>query len=249
MAQVKTKEEIELIKISGDISAKALKKVLENVRPGARCIDLDKIAEAEIKKNGGESSFKTVEDYQWTICTTVNKEVVHGIPTERQIISGDILGIDIGAIYKGYHSDMAISVPVGKVTDSTMKFLEIGQKTLNAAIMKAKVGNRIGDISQTIQSMIEEAGCSIVKSLTGHGVGTELHEEPMVPGFGTAGTGPKILEGMVLAIEVIYAQGSGKVVMEADDWTISTKDHSLGGLFEQTVVITKDGPIVLTPYL
>ncbi|MDP2632210.1 MAG: type I methionyl aminopeptidase [Candidatus Curtissbacteria bacterium] len=249
MSQVKTKEELELMKISGDITARALKKVLENVKPGVMCIDLDKIAEDEIKKREGQSSFKTVEDYKWTICTTIGNQVVHGIPTNRQLQSGDVLGIDIGAIYKGYHSDMAISQAVGEVSKNTMKFLEIGYKTLKAAIKAAKIGNRIGDISQTIQLMIEGAGYSIVKSLTGHGVGQELHEEPMVPGFGKRDIGPKILEGMVLAIEVIYAKGSGDVFVEPDGWTISTKDKSLAGLFEQTVAITKDGPIVLTPYL
>lgn len=245
----KTKQEIELMKISGKICAQALKKVLDNIKPGVNGLELDKFAEEEIKKNGATSSFPTVEDYKWTICTTVNSQVVHGIPNERQLKEGDIIGIDVGAIYNGYHSDMAISVPVGKVPESTIKFLTIGKETLKEAISKAKVGNRIGDISVTIQGMIEGAGYGIVKSLTGHGVGLELHEEPMVPGFGKKGMGPKILEGMVLAIEVIYAMGSGKVYLEKDGWTISTQDKSLGGLFEQTIAVTKDGPIVLTPYL
>ena len=249
MSQVKTKEELKLMKVSGAICAKALKKVLESVRPGVKCIDLDRIADVEIRKNGGESSFKTVDDYKWTICTTINSQVVHGIPTERQLESGDVLGIDIGAIYRGYHSDMAISVPVGNIPKSTMKFLETGKQTLKEAIKAAKVDGTIGDISSTIQNKIEGASYSIVKSLTGHGVGRELHEDPMVPGFGKKGLGPKILESMVLAIEVIYAQGSGDVYLEQDNWTISTKDKSLGGLFEQTVAVTKDGPIVLTPYL
>ena len=213
------------------------------------CAALDKIAQQEIKKRGAVSSFKTVEDYRWTICTTVNEQVVHGIPTQRVLKDGDILGIDIGAFYQGFHGDLAISVPVGQVSETTKKFLDVGVKTLRKAIEKAKAGNTIGDISSTIQNSIEAAGYSIVKSLTGHGVGKSLHEEPMVPGFGRAKTGPKILKNMVLAIEVIYAQGSGKVVLGNDNWTISTKDHSLGGLFEQTVAIGKNGPIVLTPYL
>ena len=246
---LKTDQEIEIMKKSGTICAQALKKVLAHVKPGASCLTLDKIAQEEIEKQCASPSFKTVEDYKWTICTTVNEQVVHAIPTQRVLKNGDVLGIDIGALYKGFHSDQAISVPVGMVDKTTEQFLNVGAKTLKNAIAKAKLGNTIGDISQTIQEAIESAGYSVVKSLTGHGVGRRLHEEPMVPGFGQAQKGPKILENMVLAIEVIYAQGSGDVVLEKDNWTISTKEGSLGGLFEQTVAIGKDGPIVLTPYL
>jgi methionyl aminopeptidase len=249
VAQVKTKEEIEIMKISGKIASLALKKVIDKIGEGVSCIELDKVAEDEIKRNGAQSSFKTVDDYKWTICTTLNSEVVHGIPTERKLKNGDILGIDIGAFYQGYHSDLAISVPVGTVSESSRKFLEVGKSTLEKAINKAQAGATIGDISHTIQVGVESAGYSPVKSLTGHGVGTELHEDPLVPCFGKAGIGPKIRNGMVLAIEVIYAEGSGEVKLEKDDWTISTKDASLGGLFEQTIAITESGPIVLTPYM
>lgn len=246
---IKTDKELELMKISGSICARALKKVLENVKPGITTGELDQIAKETIEKMHASSSFMTVEDYQYTICATLNDQVVHGIPNNTQLKSGDILGIDIGALYKGFHSDMAISVPVGKVADSVKSFLTVGKKTLEKATTMAKVGNRIGDVSATIQDGIESAGYSIVKSLTGHGVGRELHEEPYIPGFGKSGTGPRILENMVLAIEVIYTQGSGDVKLERDGWTISSVDGSLGGLFEQTVAISKNGPIVLTPYL
>lgn len=246
---VKRSEEIEIMKVSGKIAAVALKKVLENVRPGVSCIKLDKIARQEIESQGASSSFMTVDDYKWTICTTLNDQVVHGIPTETQLKDGDILGIDIGALYKGYHSDLAISVPVGKITSDKQKFLEVGRKTLKEAIAKAKPGAKVGDISQTIQKGVEGAGYSVVKNLTGHGVGRELHEDPMIPGFGKAGSGLEIKEGMTLAIEVIYAQGSGEVKLENDNWTIATQDGSLGGLFEQTIAVTKSGPIVLTPYI
>lgn len=246
---VKTDKEIELMKISGSICARALKKVLENVRQGITTGELDQIAKEAIEKGHASSSFMTVEDYQYTICTTINDQVVHGIPGKSQLKDGDILGIDIGALYMGFHSDMAISVPVGKVTDSVKNFLAVGKKTLEKAITMVKVGDRIGDISATIQSGIEEAGYSVVKSLTGHGVGRKLHEEPFIPGFGKIGTGPKILENMVLAIEVIYTQGSDQVKLEKDGWTISSVDGSFGGLFEQTVAVSKNGPIVLTPYL
>src|SRR3989304_9675790 len=246
---IKNDKEIELMRISGKICSEALKKVLAKAKVGAMCSDLDQIAKLEIEKNNASSSFMTVDDYKWTICTTINDQVVHGIPQEQILKSGDVLGVDIGALYKGYHSDMAISIGIGQIGQSARRFLDVGRETLIKAIKQAKIGNTIGDISATIQQGIESASYSIVKSLTGHGVGRKLHEEPMVPGFGKEGKGPKIAENMVLAIEVIYAQGSGEVKLEKDNWTISTLDGSLGGLFEQTIAITKNGPIVLTPYL
>lgn len=249
MGLTKTKKELELMKIAGKITANALKEVKAAIKPGVSCLELDQIANFQIKKQGASPSFMTVEGYQWTICTSINNQVVHGIPTKTSVKSGDIIGIDIGAIYQGYHSDLAITVAVGEVLEQTKKFLEVGEKTLELAIAKAQVGNRIGDISHAIQKGIEEAGYAVVKSLTGHGVGNRLHEEPMIPGFGKPKTGISILENMVLAIEVIYAEKSGEVFLEKDNWTISTKDGSLSGLFEQTIATTKNGPIVLTPYL
>jgi len=248
-ALTKSNQELEIMKISGKICSEALKNVLKRVKPGVTCSYLDQIAKKYIGKKGGTSSFMTVEDYKWTICTTVNDQVVHGIPKNISLKEGDILGVDIGACYRGFHSDMATSLGIGSIKEDAQRFLEIGKKTLKKAITKAKIGGRIGDISQTIQDGIEGAGYSIVKNLTGHGVGRQLHEEPMIPGFGKAGTGPKLLENMVLAIEVIYAKGSGEVKLEKDNWTIATEDGSLGGLFEQTIAVTKNGPIVLTPYL
>lgn len=248
MVTKKTEKEIELMKISGKIASGALAKVLENVKPGVNCRDLDSIAYNQITKAGAKPSFMTVDDYKWTICTTVNNEVVHGIPTQI-LEEGDILGIDIGAIYEGYHSDLAISVPVGEISTENKKFLDVGKKALELAKKEAKNGNKIGDISSVIQKNIENAGYSVVKNLTGHGVGRELHEDPMIPCFGKAGVGPKITSGMTLAIEVIYAKGKGDVVLESDNWTISTKDGSLGGLFEQTLAVTESDPIILTPYL
>lgn len=249
MKTVKTNEEIKIMKIAGQINAKALKKVRVAIKPGVSTLELDQIANTEIKKLGGSPSFMTVEDYSWTICTSINDQVVHGIPTERKVETGDIIGIDIGTVFQGYHSDLAITVPVGEISPETQKFLDVGKTTLQKAISMAKAGNHIGDISQAIQLGIEGAGYSIVRSLSGHGVGKELHEEPMIPGFGKPGTGLKIQENMVLAIEIIYTQKSPDVFLEEDNWTISTKDASLSGLFEQTIATTNNGPIVLTPYL
>jgi len=247
--QIKTKEELEIMKQAGQICAEVLRGVLDEVKAGVSCVFLDQLAEKEIANRGASSSFKTVDDYKWTICTTINEQVVHGIPADYMLKDGDVLGIDVGVYFRGFHSDMAISIPVGNVSPSAKKFLDVGEKTLKKAISKAKPGARIGDISQTIQENVDKAGYLPVKILTGHGVGRELHEEPMVPCFGKSGTGPAILENMVLAIEVIYTEGSDELKLEKDGWTFSTKDGSLGGLFEQTVAVTKAGPIVLTPYL
>lgn len=245
----KSDEEVEMARISGKICSQALAKVLSVVEEGVTCSRLDEVAKREIESKGAKPSFMTVDDYKWTICTTVNDQVVHGIPGLRELMPGDILGIDIGALYKGFHSDMAISLAVGEISAEKERFLKTGKETLDKAIGQMRIGNRIGDISATIQEGIEGAGYSIVKNLTGHGVGRELHEEPMVPGFGKRGKGPKIQKNMILAIEVIYAEESGEVKLEGDNWTISTVDGSLGGLFEQTVLATDSGPIVLTPYL
>ncbi len=249
MRLTKEPQEIELMKKSGAICAKALSEVLKHVKPGVKCSQLDDIAQAEIESQGASSSFMTVDDYKWTICTTINDQVVHGIPTNRVLCDGDVLGIDIGALYKGYHSDQAISVPVGTISKDTEDFLKIGKETLIEAISNAVVSNNIGDISATIQGKIEAAGYNVVKNLTGHGIGTELHEEPIIPCFGKPGKGPKIQKNMTLAIEVIYARGSAEVILEKDNWTISTKDGTLGGLFEQTILVTDNRPIIMTPYL
>ena len=249
MSQIKTKQELELMKISGSIAAKALKAVKEAAKVGISAQELDEIARLAVEKEGAKPSFVTVEDYKWTTCITFNQQVVHGIPTKRRLQEGDIVSVDIGALYKGYHSDMAISFGVGQIDLQKEEFLETGQRALHEAIDKARVGNKIGDISETLQKTIEQKGYSIVKSLTGHGIGRQLHEEPMVPGFGKAGIGKPLKENMTIAIEAIYAQKSGQVFIEDDGWTITTKDGSWGGLFEQTIAITNGKPIILTPYL
>lgn len=249
LRKIKTDAEIALMKKSGRICAETLRGVLNNVKVGVSEMELDGTAQKLIEAKGASPSFWTVDDYKWTICTTINDQVVHGIPTKRTLAEGDILGIDIGAVYGGFHSDMAITVPVARVSKEAMRFLRVGEETLEKAIAMVRVGNRIGDISSVIQENIEGATYSVVKSLSGHGIGRNLHEEPMVPMFGQRNTGPKILQNMVLAIEVIYAYGSSEVELAQDGWTITTEDGQLAGLFEKTVAVTKDGPIVLTPYL
>lgn len=234
---------------AGQIAASALRQIAKNVRPGVKVNDLDKIADEKIKSFGAESSFKKVNGYQYTICTTPNDWVVHGIPENYVLKEGDILGVDLGAYFEGFHSDLAYTFPVGKVSDERRKFLATGEKALQAAVKKVKIGGRIGDISETIQHTVERAGYSVVKELVGHGVGRNLHEDPLVPGIGKKDTGEKIEEGIVLAVEVIYNQGKPQVQLLPDGWSIATKDGLLAGLFETTVAATKKKPLVLTKYV
>ncbi|HEY4694694.1 MAG TPA: type I methionyl aminopeptidase [Candidatus Nanoarchaeia archaeon] len=246
MSYLKNKREIEVMQQAGRISALAMKQVAKNIRPGVTTKQLDDIVEGVFKENKVEAAFKKVDNYQYSICVTPNEQVVHGLPSDYKLKEGDIIGIDLGCSLSGYNSDMAQTFAVGRVTPEVEKFLKVGQETLWKAIEQAKVGNRVGDISSTIQESIEGAGFSVVKELVGHGVGKTLHEDPMIPGRGRRGTGGVLEEGLVIAIEVIYNQGKPKVVMLPDGWTITTADGSLAGLFEKTVAVTRKGPVVLT---
>lgn len=240
--------ELALMRKSGSIAASALKKALGKIAVGVTELEIDKVAAAEIARLGGRLSYKTVPGYQFATCVTVNEAVVHGIPTERKFGSGDIVSVDLAVEYKGWHTDCAWTVVVERQHDAEKeRFLEVGEVALQDGIAQAIEGKRVGDISHAIQTQVEGAGYSIVRSLVGHGVGRSLHEEPEVPGFGASGSGPILKQGMTLAIEVIYAKGSGEVVLEKDGWTLSTADKSLGGLFEATVVVGKEEAEVLTP--
>jgi methionyl aminopeptidase len=246
MIYLKSKEEIRIMHKAGQISARAMEEVAKNIRPGVKCIELDKIAEDKIRRLGAESSFKKVEGYAHNICTTPNDWVVHGVPGNYVLHDGDILGVDLGAYYKDFHSDMAQTFPIGNISSEKRKFLKAGETALTQAIKNVKIGGRIGDISASIQEIIEDSGFLVVRELVGHGVGHNLHEDPLVPGIGKKGTGEKIKEGVVLAIEVIYNQGKHEIQLLPDGWSISTSDGLLSGLFEATVAATKKGPLVLT---
>lgn len=249
---VRSGKELDLMRQSGKITALALKKVLENVKPGISLTELNKIAEDKIKSLGGESSFKTVPGYYWTTCLTVNEEVVHGMPRGIKLNKGDVLNVDLGAVYQGWHTDTAWTVVVGeeleKMSSEKRKFLEIGEKVMWQAIDQARAGKKIGDISSTIQEGVEGAGYSVVKSLAGHGVGRSVHEEPEIPEYGEAGKGPTLKEGMTLAVEVIYTEGKGDVYQKEDGWTVASLDGSLGGLFEMTAIVKKGQPEVITDW-
>ncbi len=244
MITLKNENEIEVMREGGKISAGALKRAISFVKPGVKTIDLDEVVDEYILKHNGEHSFKKVKGYKFATCININEGLVHGLPGERVIKKGDLVKIDLGVLYKGFNTDLSYTVEVE--TNSHSKFLESGKKALARAIRKCVVGNRIGDISSAIQTEIESNGYSVSLELIGHGVGRSLHEAPSVPGYGTAGTGPTLKEGLTIAIEVIYQMGKPDIDYEKDGWTIITQDRSLAGLFEHTVAITKEGPIVLT---
>lgn len=250
---VRNKYELELMRISGRISAQALKEVLENVEIGISCLELNKMAEERINSLGGAASFKMVPDYRWASCITINEQVVHGIPTDRKIKVGDLVSIDLGTVYRGWHTDCAWSILVGhesnvKEYEAKNKFLQVGEQAMWDGIDQVVAGNRIGDISHAIQTRVEGAGYLVVRSLVGHGIGRNLHEEPEVPGYGIKKKGMVLKEGMSLAIEAIYAQGTSEVILDSDGWTFKTVDGSLAGLFEMTVIVGREKAEVLTDW-
>lgn len=249
MIKIKTEKEIENMRRGGKILAEVLFETLENIKPGISELELDKIAETLILKKGAEPGFKRVEGYKHTICISVNDVVVHGVPTNRKIKEKDVIGIDCGVFYEGFNTDMAETVAVGKSTSEVDNFLKIGKKAMEEGIKKAIVGNRVGNISKTIQDIVREQNFTVVESLVGHGVGKDLHEDPEIPGFllGDINDTPVLREGMTIAVEVIYNMGKKDVVYSGgDSWTIKTADASISGLFERTIAITKQGPMFLT---
>jgi methionyl aminopeptidase len=258
MIKIKTPDQIKIMQTGGKMLADTLWEVCANVKPGMTEIEVDTMADKLIKEKGGEAGFKKVEGYHHATCIATNEVVVHGIPSVYVLKEGDIIGIDCGVFYKGFHTDMSETVYVKPKTenvklknfDEVDKFLKVGQEALEAGIKQAKVGNRVGDISKAIQDIVEvQNGYSVVRSLVGHGVGEELHEDPEVPGYlqGKIEKTPLLKEGMVIAVEVIYNMGGPDLAFANNDgWTLKTKDDSLAGLFERTLAITANGPLVVT---
>jgi methionyl aminopeptidase len=250
MISIKTPKEIEEMRIGGRILSEVLNELLKNIKPGITELEIDKLAEKLIRQKGAEPGFKKVPNYNYSICCSTNNVVVHGVPTNYKLKKGDVAGIDCGVFYKGFHTDMAETIVVGGHQEGEVnKFLEIGKRALNAGVKSAKSGNRVGHISKSIQEIVEGQGYSIVKSLVGHGVGKDLHEEPEIPGYLAQDINKTQLlkPGMTIAIEVIYNMGSDEVMFTNDDgWTISTGDGSISGLFERTVAVTQNGPKILT---
>ncbi len=252
MIDIKSKVEIESMKKGGKILSDVLFEVLDSARPGVTEKELEEMADRLIVEKGGEPAFKKVPGYLHATCISTNNVVVHGIPSDYKLKDGDVIGIDCGVYYDGLYTDMSHSVRVGgSRNDEVDEFLSVGEKALSEAIKIAQGGNRIGHISKTIQDIVEkEAGYSIVRSLIGHGVGKELHEDPEVPGYlhGKIEKTPILEPGMTIAIEIIYNMGGYEVSYANNDgWTIVTSDGALSGLYERTVVITQKEPFVLTP--
>lgn len=245
----KTDEEIDLIRNSCLLVSKTLAEVASNIHPGVSTLKLDRIAETFIRDNGGQPAFLGYKDFPASLCISVNEEVVHGIPSDKRILAdGDIVSVDCGTILNGFVGDSAFTFPVGEIKDDLKNLLSVTRECLHMGIEKAKYGNRIGDISYAIQNHAEENGYGVVRELVGHGVGKKLHEDPEVPNYGRRGTGPKLLPGLVIAIEPMINTGSRNVDEANDGWTIITKDKKPSAHFEHTVAVLKDRTEILTTF-
>lgn len=246
MIPLKSEKEIEIMAEGGKILAKIMEELKKNVRPGIKTIELEKLAESLIFKFGGKCSFKNYENYPACLCTSINEEIVHVVPSERVLKEGDIISLDLGIFYKGYHTDMAITLPVGNVSPELLRLIRVTKKALKRGIKKAKIGNTFGDIGNTIQRYVESQGFNVVRELCGHGIGKELHEEPKVLNYGKRHTGFKIKEGMVFCIEPMVTMGDWRIKKTRDGFGYQTKDGSFSCHFEHTIAITKNGTKILT---
>ena len=248
MITIKSVREIETMREAGRILAETLGLLTRYVRDGVSTADLDRVAEEYIRSHdGARPSFKGLYDFPATLCTSINHEIVHGIPSpDRVLRDGDIISIDCGVCLEGLHADSAMTIPVGGVDAETARLLRITQEALKAGIEAAMVGNHVGDIGHAVQRIVEGAGFSVVRELVGHGIGTSFHEEPQIPNYGKPKRGPRLMPGMTLAIEPMVNVGGPEIRTLGDKWTVVTADGSLSAHFEHTVVIEKDGPRILT---
>lgn len=242
----KSAQEIENIRISGQMLAKVLDVLKTSIKAGMTTQDLDYIARDELKRLGGNAPFLGYQGFPATLCVSVNEEVVHGIPGDRVIKDGDIVGLDYGVEYNGMITDSAITVAVGSVSPQVQKLIDDTKKSMMAGIGAVKAGAHVGDISAAVEAVLKPAGYGIVEDLAGHGVGDSLHEEPWIPNFGKAGKGPVLEAGMTIAIEPMATLGSKKVRIAKDRWTVYTKDMSLTAHFEHTILVTEKGHEILT---
>jgi methionyl aminopeptidase len=244
---LKSAREIERMRVAGRILAEVKERLRELVRPGISTKDIDADVEAFIVSQKARPAFKGYRGYPATVCTSINDEVVHGIPSsKRRLREGDIIGLDLGCIVDGYYADCAVTLPVGAVPPRVQELLDVTRESLDKAIVQCRAGNRLGDISHAVQAHCESHGFAVVRAFVGHGIGKQLHEEPQVPNFGDPGRGPVLKAGMVLAIEPMITMGSWEVRVLEDGWTAVTLDGSLAAHFEDTIAITDEGPDVLT---
>lgn len=231
---------------AGQIVADTLRKLREAAVPGVTTRELDHIAEENIRQQGATPSYKGYRGFPASICASVNSVIVHGIPNDTPLTSGDIISVDVGAKYRGFHGDATISIPIGEVSDEACRLMDVCRRALNAGIEQSRAGNRLTDISAAIQQVVESAGFSVVQDLYGHGIGRNLHEEPLLPHYGDPGQGPLLRAGMVITIEPMITAGAADWKTLSDNWTVVTIDGSLSAQFEHTVAITKNGPEILT---
>jgi methionyl aminopeptidase len=246
MVILKLPEEIEKLRISNGIVAEILSELKDRVKPGVTTRDLDRISEALSRKHHVVPAFKGYHGYPFALCTSVNGEVVHGMPSDRPLASGDILSLDFGVVYKGYYGDSAITVPVGNVSETAEWLMKVTEEGLYEGIGQAIVGNRLGDISAAVQQRVEAAGFSVVRDYVGHGIGRNMHEDPQIPNFGVKGRGIQLRPGMVFAIEPMVNEGTYKVKLLPNGWTVVTEDGKLSAHFEHSVAITENGPEILS---
>jgi methionyl aminopeptidase len=246
MVIFKSQNEIDRIRKASRIVARTLNFLESHVQPGITTRELDQIAESEIRKAGAIPAFKGYRGFPATLCVSINEEVVHGIPSDRKLKEGDIVGLDLGCIWEDFYGDAAKTYPVGEISEAAKRLLETTEKSLMIGIDQARVGNRIGDIGYAVQTLAESSGYSVVRDFVGHGIGRNLHEDPQVPNYGNRGQGPRIKAGMVIAIEPMVCQGRADVEVLADNWTAVTRDGSLAAHFEHSIAITDNGPEILS---
>jgi methionyl aminopeptidase len=244
----KTPEEIEKMAAAGRILARCHEILRRKARPGVTTAEIDETAERFIRSQNAEPAFKGYRGFPGSICASPNSMVVHGIPGPYRLKRGDILSIDIGVIYDGWVADAAITHPIGNVTPIAKRLLASTRAALFDAVEQCRVGNRLGDVSHAVETRVEADGFAVIRSLVGHGIGREMHEDPQIPNFGEPGTGPELEEGMVLAIEPMVNAGTHHVRMGSDNWAVYSQDGSLAAHFEHTVAVTADGPRILTPW-
>lgn len=250
--EIKSEKEIATMRQAGKVVAEVLKLLAEQTKPGMKTKEMDAIAVRELKKMGAESNFKGYHGYPATVCVSVNDQIVHGIPGDRVLKDGDIVSLDFGAIYQGYHGDAAITVPVGEISPEARRLIDTTRDTLKVGIIAARAGSRLGDVSAAIQNYAESKGYSLVREYTGHGIGRKMHEEPQIPNTTYApyglqpGTGPVLKKGMTLALEPMLNIGGWQTRVAEDQWTVLTADGSLSAHFEHTIAIDDNEPEVLT---
>ena len=246
MVTIKSEKEIELMKKAGKILSETLDLIQQNIKPGVTTEKLDRLAEKYIRKHKALPSFKGYSGYPASICASVNEEVVHGIPGNRRLNEGDIIGIDIGVCFGGFHADAARTYGVGRISDEAQHLIDVAKESFFRGVEKVREGVRLGDVSCEIQTFVEENGYSVVRELVGHGIGSNLHEQPDVPNYGVAGKGLRLAEGMTLAIEPMVNMGTHKIILLDDDWTCITADRKLSAHYENTIVVRKDGCEIIT---